>query len=157
PHRPHPCDEGEVLLCQRDDRNSGEIDLLVTGEMKQQVERPFKASHIHDQFRLAGGAIVVVAGPQPVHGHGAVALGGLGLPRFRPVVVRRFGHPVPLPCLPQATASKYSANSARRSASRPSSASRIAAHARSARALEAPSSGFVRETMPLISSISPLQ
>ena len=45
-------DESEVLIGQGKDRNLGEIDLLLTRQRQQQVERTLKALDVHHQGRL---------------------------------------------------------------------------------------------------------
>ena len=57
PQLPRLLDEGEVLLGQRQDRNLGEIDLLLAGQRQQQVERAFEALDVDDQRRLVGAAV----------------------------------------------------------------------------------------------------
>ena len=46
-------DERQILVGQRQDRNLGEIDLLLPRQRQQQVERPFIALDVDDQRRLA--------------------------------------------------------------------------------------------------------
>ena len=48
-------DEHQILVGQRQDRNLGEIDLLLPRQRQQQVERAFIALDIDDQRRLAVG------------------------------------------------------------------------------------------------------
>ena len=47
-------DESEILIRQRQDRDLGEVDLLLAGEREQEIERPFEAFDIDDQSRLVG-------------------------------------------------------------------------------------------------------
>ena len=47
----------EILLGQRQDRNLGEIDLLLARQREQQVERAFEALDVDDQRRLVVGAL----------------------------------------------------------------------------------------------------
>src|SRR5262249_39695357 len=49
-------DEGEVLIGQRENGNFSEIDLLLTRQREQKIERAFKALDVHHQRRLVGGA-----------------------------------------------------------------------------------------------------
>ena len=62
------------MLGQRQDRDAGEIDLLVAGEMEKQIERAFETVHIDDQFGVAGDALVVTLGPEAVHRRGLAGL-----------------------------------------------------------------------------------
>ena len=48
-------DEHEILVGQRQNRNLGEIDLLLPRQRQQQVERPLIALDVDDQRRLAVG------------------------------------------------------------------------------------------------------
>ena len=54
---PHLLDEGEVLVGQRQDRDLGEVDLLLARQRQQQIERPFEALDVDDQRRLVGGEL----------------------------------------------------------------------------------------------------
>ena len=54
---PRLLDEGEILLGQRQDRDLGEIDLLLAGERQQQVERALEALDVDQQRRLVGAAL----------------------------------------------------------------------------------------------------
>ena len=47
-------DESEILVRQRQDRDLGEVDLLLAGEREQEIERPLEAFDIDDQSRLVG-------------------------------------------------------------------------------------------------------
>ena len=53
-------DEDEILLGQRQDRDLGEIDLLLAGERQQQVERALEALDVDQQRRLVGAALGAV-------------------------------------------------------------------------------------------------
>jgi hypothetical protein len=46
-------DENQILIGQRQDRNLGEIDLLLPRQRQQQIERALIALDIDDQRRLA--------------------------------------------------------------------------------------------------------
>ena len=46
----------EILVGQRQDRNLGEVDLLLAREREQQIERTFKTFDIDNQRRLVAGA-----------------------------------------------------------------------------------------------------
>ena len=50
-------DEGEILVGQRQDRDLGEIDLLLPRQRQQQVERAFIALDVDDQRRLIVGEL----------------------------------------------------------------------------------------------------
>src|SRR4029453_9880648 len=50
-------DEGEILVGERQDRDLGEIDLLVARQRQQQVERAFEALDVDHQRRLVGGTL----------------------------------------------------------------------------------------------------
>ena len=45
----------QILVGQRQDRNLGEIDLLLPRQRQQQIERAFIALDVDDQRRLAVG------------------------------------------------------------------------------------------------------
>ena len=47
-------DEGEILVGERQDRNLGEVDLLLARQRQQQIERAFEALDVDDQRRLVG-------------------------------------------------------------------------------------------------------
>ena len=47
-------DEGEVLVGQRQDRDLGQIDLLLARERQQQIERTLETLDVDDQRRLVG-------------------------------------------------------------------------------------------------------
>jgi hypothetical protein len=48
-------DENQILVGQRQDRNLGEIDLLLPRQRQQQVERAFIALDVNDERRLTVG------------------------------------------------------------------------------------------------------
>ena len=47
-------DEGEILVGQRQDRDLGEVDLLLAREREQEIERTLEAFDVDDQSRLVG-------------------------------------------------------------------------------------------------------
>ena len=47
----------EILVGQRQDRNLRQIDLLLTRQRQQQIERAFEAFDVDDQRRLVGAAL----------------------------------------------------------------------------------------------------
>jgi hypothetical protein len=50
-------DESEILIGKREDRDAGEIDLLLAGKRQQQVQRPLESVDIDDQRRLIRGPL----------------------------------------------------------------------------------------------------
>src|SRR5262249_22954693 len=50
-------DEGEILVGQRQDRDLGEIDLLMAGQRQQEVEGPLETLDVDHQRRLVGSAL----------------------------------------------------------------------------------------------------
>lgn len=64
---PGAFDEQQILLGERQHRNARQIDLLVAGEIEQQVERAFEAGDVDHQRRLMAGALGTVILPQLVH------------------------------------------------------------------------------------------
>src|SRR5262249_56155526 len=50
-------DEGEVLVRKRQNRDLGEIDLLLAREREQEIERALEALHIDDQCRFVARAL----------------------------------------------------------------------------------------------------
>ena len=55
-------DEPQILVGQRQDRNFGQVDLLLPRQREQQVERAFIALDVDDQRRLALGKLGRPAG-----------------------------------------------------------------------------------------------
>ena len=47
-------DEFQILIGQLEDRDLGDVDLLVAGQGQQQVQRTFKAIHLHQQRLVVG-------------------------------------------------------------------------------------------------------
>ena len=56
-------DKDEILLGERQDGDSRQIDLLVARKVQEQIERTFETGDIDDQRRIAGEARVRVLGP----------------------------------------------------------------------------------------------
>jgi hypothetical protein len=52
-------DKGEILVGERENRDFGEVDLLVTRERKQEVEGAFEAAHVHHERRALGEPLAV--------------------------------------------------------------------------------------------------
>src|SRR5215813_6962690 len=127
-------DEGEILVCERQDRNFGEVDLLLAGQREQQVEWAFEALDIDHQCRLAR---------CPLHFDVGFELHLVGV------------HEIALRALaPALISAVHSARSAARSCSktRPRRSS-----AASARAAASPPSAGTADATARISSSSPLQ
>src|SRR5215831_217001 len=71
---PRLLNEGEILVGERQDRDLGKVDLLLAGERKQEIERPFEALHIDHERLLAGGKLgrELTLGLDVVGGHDAL-------------------------------------------------------------------------------------
>src|SRR6516162_1639440 len=127
-------DEGEILVCERQDRNFGEVDLLLAGEREQQVEGAFEALDIDHQCRFAR---------RPVHCEVGFELDLVGV------------HEIALRALaPASMSAVHSARSAARSCSKTCPRRLSAA---SARAAASPASTGTADATARISSSSPLQ
>src|SRR5262249_43790796 len=127
-------DEGEILVRERQDRNLGEIDLLLAGERKQEVERTFEALNIDHQCRLAR---------RPLHcdvGFELDLVGGHEPPPPPPARISRTAPPSPR----SAESSSFGPPPRRSSAA-------------SARAAASPLSAGTADATARISSSSPLQ
>src|SRR4029450_7386279 len=57
PQPPRLLDEGEILVRKRQDRDLGEVDLLLAGKREQQVERALQPLDLAHQRPLAGGKL----------------------------------------------------------------------------------------------------
>src|SRR6516165_9855899 len=125
---------GEILVCERQDRNFGEVDFLLARQREQQIERAFEALDIDHQCRLAR---------RPVRCEVGFELDLVGI------------HEIALRALaPASMSAAHSARSAARSCSKTSPRRLSAA---SARAAASPASTGTADATARISSSLPLQ
>src|SRR6516164_110161 len=127
-------DEGKILIRERQDRNFGEVDLLLAGEREQEVERAFETLDIDHQCGLAR---------RPVRGNVGFEL---DLVRVHEIALRALA--------PASMSAAHSARSAARSCSKTSPRRLSAA---SARAAASPASTGTADATARISSSLPLQ
>src|SRR5262249_28762741 len=131
---PRLLDEGEILVGKRQDRDLGEVDLLVARQGEKEIERSLEPFHVDDQGRLAFGAI----------GHD---IGGEG----------RMRHHETTTCVASRSCCMSAAKRARAAATAIASGCRGAASAAAARAAAAPPSSGASAATIRISSRRPLQ
>src|SRR6267378_789360 len=131
---PRLVDENQVLVGERQDRNLGEVDLLLAGEREQQIERTFEALDVDDQGALVGPELGRQIGVE-LHD------------------IRRHQTLASLP----ATLAIMRANSARAAAKSSGAGARRAASAASARAPARPESSGAALATASISARLPLQ